>query len=90
MQAESAAGTQVTCIVQDRRLTGMSASVLEFSLWDARCKQIPDMVLGEEAVEILRPWLRDAGCPWRIVWRRDPTRSKSPKQDPRQLELFKK
>jgi hypothetical protein len=90
MHAEGVAGSEITCIVQDRRLPGMSASVLEFSLWTARCKQIPDMLIGEEAIEALRPWLRERGAQWRLGWRRNQTKKRVPKVDPRQTKLFEK
>ena len=44
MRALTCNGTELTVQVRDRALN-MPASALEFSLRDARCKQIPDLVL---------------------------------------------
>lgn len=87
-KALSAAGTEVTLQIMSHMLVWMPASVLEFSLWDARCKQIPDLVLSEQNIELLRPWLRKQGCPWRIGWKRKTTKAKEPKQNPKQMKLF--
>jgi hypothetical protein len=87
-RALSVAGTKLTVQFFDTRFEHISASVLEFSLWDARCLQVPDMTLESSVVEELRPWLRKQGCPWRIGWNRKTARPKQPKQDPRQQKLF--
>jgi hypothetical protein len=87
MYPMSASGTEFTAQVRDRSI-GMPSSVLEFSVWDARCKQIADLVLTEAHIEALRPWLKKQGCPWRIGWKRKPTKTKSKKTDPRQGNLF--
>jgi hypothetical protein len=90
MYAFNVAGTELTMQVRDRSI-GMPASVLEFSLWDARCKQIPDLVLDDVSIKILAPWLQSQGRPWRFEWQRKRAASKvERKTDPRQLELFRK
>jgi hypothetical protein len=88
MTALTVAGTWITAQVHDRSVN-MPSSVLEFSLWDATGKQIPDMVLSADAVEELRPWLMKVNCRWRLGWHRPKTKTAEPKTDPRQLKLFK-
>lgn len=88
-RAIGVSGTQVTVQFYDTVTTYMPASVLEFSLWDARCVQVPGMVLGEAVVELLRPWLKKNGCPWRIGWQRKKPQKKPKKEDPRQGKLFR-
>ncbi len=88
MEPLTVAGTWLTVQVMDRSFS-MPSSVLEFSLWDATCKQIPDMVLDDVAVRQLRPWLIAKGCPWRLGWKRQRPKPKLPEEDPRQLKLFK-
>lgn len=86
MQALTVAGTWITCQVRDRRVS-MPCSALEFSLWDATCKQIPDMVLTDATVELLRPWLEAAQCRWRLGWGRKRAKPAERQPDPRQLSL---
>lgn len=86
MQALTVAGTWITCQVRDRKVN-MPCSVLEFSLWDATCKQIPDMVLTDATVDLLRPFVEAAKCRWRIGWKRKHAKPAGPKVDPRQLSL---
>lgn len=85
----SAAGTLFTLQVRDRR-TSMPASLLDFSTWDARCEQIPDLVLSQAAIEHLRPELGACGVVWRLGWKRKRGQKKGPPppSDPRQGNLF--
>lgn len=87
-QALTVAGACLTIQFFMHDMEGMPSSVLEFSLWDARCKQLPDLVLSQANIERLRPWLRKQECPWRIGWKRKQSKSKTKKLDPRQGNLF--
>lgn len=69
VQALSVSGSWITMQVHSHGLP-MPASVLEFSLWDATCKQIPDLQLTDAEVELLRPWLKSQGFKWKIGWHR--------------------
>lgn len=88
MRALTVAGTWITVQVLDRTIPSMPCSVLEFSLWDATCKQIPDMELSEDNIAELGPWLDKQGFEWRFGWKRKQTKEKLPETDPRQLKLF--
>lgn len=86
----SVAGTWLTMQVKDRGLS-VPCSVLEFSLYDATCKQIPDMVLDKTAAQLLWPWLEARESKWRLGWNRTGQRPKTAVSKPvnvRQLKLF--
>lgn len=89
MRLSSAAGTLFTLQVKDRTVN-MPSSLLDFSTWDARCKQLPDLVLPVEVITFLRPQLEVRGVVWRIGWKKKKGKTKGPPppSDPRQGELF--
>ncbi len=83
----SATSSELTMQIKDRT-HNMPCSVLEFSLWTARCKQVPDMVLSPAAIDELKPWLKKAETSWKIGWKRKKPQRKPKKEDPRQGKLF--
>lgn len=88
VRLSSAAGTLFTLQVKDRDIN-MPSSLLDFSTWDARCKQLPDLVLPQEAIDFLKPGLAMLGVVWRIGWKKKRGKPKPPKpEDPRQGKLF--
>ncbi len=89
LEPVSCTGTAITLRAIDHDVS-MAASLLEFSLWDARCVQIKDWHLSEESIEALEPFLKQHGARWRIGWKRKATkpRVRTSTVDQRQLDLF--